>query len=73
MQDGRTALSRACEEGYVEIAKALLDKGAVIDRTDEVSLSLLCVKVFRDSTTEFQFKGIVYVAVLCRKRPLFRT
>ena len=62
MQDRRTALSRVCEDGYVEIVKALLDKGAVIDLTDEVSL--LCVQVLHESTPKSHFKGIVYYTLL---------
>ena len=43
MQEGRTALSWACEGGHVEIVIALLEKGAATDMTDEVNL--LCVHV----------------------------
>ena len=37
MQWGLTALIRACESGHVEVAKALLEKGAAPDLKDGVS------------------------------------
>ena len=39
MQDGMTALHLASRNGHVEVATALLEKGATIDLTDLVSLS----------------------------------
>ena len=41
MQAGYTALHWASMKGHLEVAKALLEKGAATDLTDEVSL--LCV------------------------------
>ena len=39
MQEGMTALHLAFSNGHVEVATALLEKGAAIDLTDLVSLS----------------------------------
>ena len=38
MQFGDTALYWACEEGHVEVAKALLEKGAATELKSSVSL-----------------------------------
>ena len=40
-QDGRTPLHYACSCGHREIARILLDKGANLEATADVSISLL--------------------------------
>ena len=44
LQSGQTALMNASSGGYVECATVLLDRGALADRSDEVSaMSGVCL------------------------------
>ena len=59
MQCNMTALHHAAVQGHVEVAKALLEKGAATDLTDEVSLLCtyaLCIICFRLGLTLCQIK-----------------
>ena len=42
MQDGRTALHLAAEEGELETAIKLIESGASLDAVDEVSMIVMC-------------------------------
>ena len=42
-QYGRTALMKAANEGYTDIARLLIDKGASVNATDKVATArMLC-------------------------------
>ena len=38
-KDGSIALIKACEDGYVETARVLLDHGANVDQQNNVSIA----------------------------------
>ena len=42
MQEGETALHKACGNGNMEVTRALIQFGASIDQKDKVSLSYVC-------------------------------
>ena len=46
IQEGNNPLLLACLNGLSDVAQLLINKGASIDVTDEVSYMYLCLKIY---------------------------
>ena len=46
MQEGKTPLLLACLNGLSDVAQLLINKGASVDVTDEVSYMYLCLNIY---------------------------
>ena len=58
-QDGTTALSQACARGHSDIAKFLIEAGAMVDAVDIVCCTCMCIHMV-EINFEFFFINVLF-------------